>query len=280
LFVRAATATSGSPIGAAAALRTTTTWIALLREPVDRAFSHYNMLRRFEVGQARRERRALAPSSSFEAAIEPEVRCYEAQANRSLAEAFDVCLATPVAGSFASLEKKGKLKYLGSLNGLLSVGVVAPQLRRAKGLHDELLVVSQRALFDDGEAVVDAVLGALPGKKKNTERTAGPVKRYESLSDHADFGLHDGATFLGHRSRIDAATLARLDGLLERHTRELADLLLSPTTDIVSLGLHHDRHWLHRPTGEVAAPATPPPKEEEEQPEAAAVSCAASPAAA
>ena len=220
-----------------------TKWIALAREPVDRAYSHYNMLCRFEVAQQRRLRLDATPSSSFEVTIEPEVLCYE---NHS---SYDACVGTPIAGSLAELDKKGKLQYFGSRDGLLSVGVLAPQIQRALKLHSQLIVVSQRALFDDGPATVAAILKAL-GRPNDP---ISSVRRYESLSDHTEFGDHPDTAFQGHRHRIDSPTLARLDALLAQPNRDLADLLLSPCGDdiregnLLAIGFQkHDQHWLSR----------------------------------
>lgn len=164
------------------------TWIVLVREPVDRAFSHFNMLQRFAA-------RTMCDATSFEQALEPELECYASSG-------FEACAATKVGGGLGRcLEPTGKLAQFGSLNGLLSHGVMAPQLRRAKSWGPrQLIVVSQRALYEDGEAVRDRILAAV-GRQVG-ER--GPVLRYESLSNHTNFGVHqDSSSFGGHRARIE-----------------------------------------------------------------------------
>ena len=176
-------------------------WIVNVREPVDRAYSHYNMLQRFETAEWRR-RGFKGNSSSFEETIAEEINCYEKRSGDSVLSIFEACVATPLGGSLRDLFVARKLKYFGARNGLLSVGLMAPQIQRAQNIirRGGLLVVSQRALYDDGENVVNAVLTFL-GK---TEPERRPVKRYESLSDHAAFDLHaDAGKFQGHRKRIN-----------------------------------------------------------------------------
>ncbi|KAJ8608206.1 hypothetical protein CTAYLR_010398 [Chrysophaeum taylorii] len=217
------------------------TWIVLVREPVDRAFSHYNMLLRFAANERRRKGATGPDDSEFEEVIAPEVACYHATR-----AGFEDCVRTRVGGTFAELlPPEGKLKEFGALNGLLSQGMMAPQLERARAFGPaKLLAVSQRALYDDGSAVLRALL-ALLGR----EPTGAPLRRYESLSDHTHFDTHDGAgPFGGHRHRVNATTLARLDALFERPNRALARILFScGTTTVVdaTVGFRdHDAHWL------------------------------------
>ena len=207
-------------------------WVVMLREPVDRAFSHVTMLRRFAGPAVSGGREA-----GFLAAVEAEAACLEAALARSRREgaaadtkrAFAACVKTPLGGDLAALAPRGKLALYGVRHGVLSQSLYAPQLAaacdaiRAAGAEATIIAVSQRALYDDGPATARAVLDALgvPGAA-----VPAAIRTYESLSgDREASAVRPGDTYVGHRRRIPAAALGRLDALYRRPNCALADAL-------------------------------------------------------
>lgn len=195
--------------------------LVMVREPSDRAYSHYNMLGRFAKGGF----------VTFHDLIRPELDCYKNSS--SWRAGFDECFE---AGR-APLALVGKLAYRGAASGLLSHGILVPQLEQIR--QNEIILVSQLALYRTGSTIVEKIFEVLglPGP-------AAPVKKYESLSNHSWFDFHTG-DFEGHRSRITPASLlSELDSFFSAPNRALADYICG-TSSITTLGLREqDAHWL------------------------------------
>ena len=220
------------------------TWVVLLREPVDRAYSHFNMLSRY----GERSLKAAADDAcgrerfDFGEAVDAERRCLAAALPRGLAAAFDGCVEVPVSGALGGLEARGKLGLFGVTHGLLSQSLYAPQLERAVSRGPRVLAVSQRALFDDGEATLARVFAAL-----GVDAPAAPLKSYESLSGGSEaMAVRPNATYGGHRHRVDAALRADLDALFAGPNAALAAVL---ATLPAAIGFDHDAAWLPVPDG-------------------------------
>ena len=129
-------------LGRAAAAAPWAFWVVMVREPVDRAYSHFNMLARYGA----RLREGGAPFD-FGAAVRDELACLRAAAaeDADAAGAFDACVGTRVGGPLGGLEARGKLALFGALNGVLSQSLYAPQLRRALRSSPNVVAVSRRA---------------------------------------------------------------------------------------------------------------------------------------
>lgn len=224
------------------------TWIVMIREPVDRTFSHYNMLARYGA----RARPEVASNGTFHDAVTVEMDCLDASlaasalsSPRAAAKyAWKACVAEAVAGPLGSLKAAGKLGLFGVTHGLVSQSLYAPQLEAAARnapAPNTLLAVSQRALFDDGAATLGAIL-----RHVRVDATVPHALRsYESLSEGREtMAVRDGATYAGHRARLHPDTLAALDRLFKRPNCALAQVLSDPTIVPVAIGFHADAAWL------------------------------------
>jgi len=217
-------------------------WVVLLREPVERALSHFMHLPRKQGG-------GQGSLKGFMEAVEEERSCIDAALHARAAHghadishddgdalyprlaaryAFEHC-ADHLPGGGRQVRAHGSAHF-GKEHGLLSLSLYAPQLEHAArmaqkmDLASPLVVVSSKAFHDDAAGTVSSIVEALGlgvGKTSN----AAPA-------------------FKERRTELDETAVEALDLLFEHPNCALAAVVNNRTLVPHAIGLEHDAAWL------------------------------------
>ena len=232
-------------------------WVIVLRDPVDRAYSHYMMLSKYAAQKGLTE-------TSFAEAIEDDRRCV-ASALGALSQhghasfvdekgpgttparlatryAYEHCARTRPGGALAGIDDGGgaaELEIFGAAHGILAQSLYAAQLDIAAGHATRhgleaprLVAVSMRALLDDKWRTLVDVLMALDLRDFGLDAT---VVR-------SVYGAKE-ASYKSLRSNVPPPLLDALDDLFHRPNCALASTLADASVAPKAVGFENEP-WL------------------------------------